>query len=278
MFAVLNIRPKSDKVYKRMWEYAFPKKTEILQTAVRNGAPFFTVNVSRIRGEIPWDEISFYAGNCAERMLLPKGVIPPATSRVKAFVPKLLPQRVLFNTACELLSRISKNPIGKTITLIDMNGDLTREVHRLVPFASTVRVVTKKEELYEPFSEKIMEDFGASLLITDNVDSAADSNIIIAPDGLTDEILPSKTCIVFSGREQPSQGYVSVTGRDMNLQPCYRRIVPQGIEPDIFAAALFEKCGVVNLVTLTYTRLHLYGTDTTLCGAAKMLAAIQQGS
>lgn len=274
MFAVLNIRPKSDKVYKRMWEYAFPKKTEILQTAVRNGAPFFTVCVSRRRGEIPWDEVSFYAGNCAERMLLPKGVIPPAESSVKAFVPKLLPQRVLFNTSCDLLARNEQSPVGKTITLIDMNGNLTREVYRLVPFASSVRVVTKKEELYESCSEKIMEDFGAALLITDNIASAADSNVIIAPDGLPEELLMSKTCIVFSGKEQPSQGFVSVTGKDMNLQPCYRRIVPAGIEEDTFAGALFEKCGVVSLAGLKYTRIHLYGTDTTLCGASKMLSAV----
>lgn len=275
MFAVLNIRPKSEKLYKRMWEYAFPKKTEILQTAVRNGAPFFTVCVSRVRGEIPWDDVAFYSGNCAERMLLPKGVIPPANSKVKAFVPKFLPQRVLFNTACELLARSEQSPVGKTITLIDNNAVLTREVNRLVPFGSAVRVVTNKTEDYELYSEKIMEDFGATLLLTDNIDSAADSNIIISPEGLPEEILPSKTCIVFSGKQQPSQGFVSVTGKDVNLQPCYRRIVPHGIDNDMFAAALFEKCGVISLGTLTYTRIHLYGTDTTLCGAAKMLAAIR---
>lgn len=274
MFAALIIRPQSNKFFKRKFQNTFPQKTEVLQTAVRNGAPFFTVTVSKKRGEIPWENVEFHVGNCAERMLLPNGVIPPENSKIKMFEPRVLPKRALFNTACELLSRSKRNPVGRTITLIDENGELSRDVYRLVPFASAVRIVTEKTDLYDSASEQIMERFGAALLVTDEVSRGADSDFIIAPNGVHDTFLPSKMCIVINGREQPSQGFISVTCKNMNLQEHYRRIVPRGIDPDIFAAALFEKCGVSSLAGLTYTRLHLFGADTTLCGAAKMLDSL----
>lgn len=276
MFAALIIRPQSNKFLKRKFQNIFPKKTEVLQTAVRNGAPFFTVIVSRKKGEIPWEDIEFYVGNCAERMLLPEGVLSPENSRIKVFEPQVLPKRVLFNTACELFSRSKRNPVGRTITLIDENGAMVHEVYRLVPFASAVRVVTQKGELYDRVSQEIMERFGATILIADSVSGAADSNFIIAPEGIPDSFLPSGKCAVISGREQPSRGFISVTCKNMNLQEHYRRVVPRGIDSDIFAAALFEKCGVASLAGLTYTRLHLFGADTTLCGAAKMLDSLDQ--
>lgn len=277
MFAALVVRPQSPVIYKRVLEKIVYKKPDVVQTAVRNGAPFFTIYVSRRKGEIPWKDVEFYAGNCCERILLPDGIVPPKNSRVKKFTPQFLPQKVLFNTACELLSRSRQNPVGRVITLFDKNAVLAREVHRLVPFASSVRVITDSEEKYEEVSKRIMEEFGASLIVSDNVLTAEDSGFIISFEGVPDDFHPRKLCAVLCGKEQPSRGFIAVTGREMNLPSEYCRLVPKNIDRDNFACAIYEKCGVAVLSGLMYTRLHLFGADTTLCGAAKMLNSLNSG-
>lgn len=62
----------------------------------------------------------------AGRMLLPDGIIPPDGGSVKAFLPDALAPLILFNTACDVLSRRRQPPGEECITLLDPKGRLAR--------------------------------------------------------------------------------------------------------------------------------------------------------
>lgn len=107
-------------------ERMHPARPQAIQVAVKGGTPFLCVEASRRKGELPWEEIAFCAGRCAGRMLLPDGIIPPDGGSVKAFLPDALAPLILFNTACDVLSRRRQPPGEECITLLDPKGRLAR--------------------------------------------------------------------------------------------------------------------------------------------------------
>ena len=106
-----------------------------------------------------------------------------------------------------------------------------------------------------------MEDYGAALLIQDTFAGARDSTVVIAPGGLKESFFPERKCAVFTNQES-SGGYLCITAEGINLPEPYFRLIPDGINPDQFAGALYEASGLRELSRLTYTRLKLYGTTT----------------
>lgn len=111
-------------------ERMHPARPQAIQVAVKGGTPFLCVEASRRKGELPWEEIAFCAGRCAGRMLLPDGIIPPDGGSVKAFLPDALAPLILFNTACDVLSRRRQPPGEECITLLDPKGRLARRAGR----------------------------------------------------------------------------------------------------------------------------------------------------
>ena len=275
MFAVLQIRPQENGFLQKIKVRMHPTSPQAIQVAVKGGTPFLCVEASRRKGGLPWEEIAFCAGRCAGRMLLPDGVIPPEGGPVKAFLPDALAPLILFNTACDVLARRRRPPGEECITLLDPQGRLARRAGRLLAFASLVRVVTDNTAVYEQTAEQVMEDYGAALLVQDTFAGARDSTVVIAPDGLRESFFPKRKCAVFTNRES-SGGYLCITAEGIDLPEPYCRLIPDGINPDRFAGALYEASGLRELSRRTYTRLKLYGTTTNPDGAARMLSAVRE--
>lgn len=275
MFAVLQIRPQENGFLQKIKVRMHPARPQAIQVAVKGGTPFLCVEASRRKGGLPWEEIAFCAGRCAGRMLLPDGVIPPEGGPVKAFLPDALAPLILFNTACDVLARRRRPPGEECITLLDPQGRLARRAGRLLAFASLVRVVTDNTAVYEQTAEQVMEDYGAALLVQDTFAGARDSTVVIAPDGLRESFFPKRKCAVFTNRESRG-GYLCITAEGIDLPEPYCRLIPDGINPDRFAGALYEASGLRELSRRTYTRLKLYGTTTNPDGAARMLSAVRE--
>lgn len=277
MFAALQLRPQETGFLKKIRGRLRPARTQAIQVAVKGGTPFFCVEAARRHNGIPWDEIAFCAGRCAGRMLLPQGLIPPEGGPVRPFLPSALPPLALFNTACEVLSRRGAPPAEECITLLDPKGLLAHRAGRLLPFASLVRIVTENTAAYEQTAQRVMEDYGAALLIQSTLSGARDSTVVIAPGGLAESFFPERKCAVFTNRETRGR-HVCVLASGIDLPEQYGRLLPDGINPDQFAGALYEECGLRALGNRTYTRLSLYGTTTNPGGAARMLAAMKNGA
>ncbi len=277
MFAVLQVRPPEKGILKRGWRYLHPGKPIAVQVAVKGGAPFLCVTVSKKRGQIPWKEIGFYAGRCAGRMLLPNGLLPPADCPVKPFCPTALASLALFHTACAVLAQRHAPPEGERITLVDQTGALARRADKLLPFAALVRIVTQRPSAYQPAVKQAMEEYGAALLVQETGIGAGDSTVVIAPYGLNGDFVPAARCAVFLGGSSTCEtGGVTIRAEGFDLPEAYRRLLPEGIDADRFACALYEACGLRALGEQTYTRLQLYGATTTIGGAAKMLGALHR--
>lgn len=126
MFAVLQIRPQENGFLPK------DQRTHASGKAAGNSGcsegqhAFSLCGGIRRKGELPWEEIAFCAGRCAGRMLLPDGIIPPDGGSVKAFLPDALAPLILFNTACDVLSRRRQPPGEECITLLDPKGRLAR--------------------------------------------------------------------------------------------------------------------------------------------------------
>lgn len=275
MFAALQLRPQETGFLKKIGGWLRPARTQAVQVAVKGGAPFFCVDAARRRNGIPWEEIALCAGRCAGRMLLPQGLVPPDGGPVKPFLPDALPPLALFNTACAVLSRRGTPPAEECITLLDPKGLLAHRAGKLLPFASLVRIVTENTAAYEQTAERVMEDYGAALLIQSSLSGARGSTVVIAPDGLDESFFPEKQCAVFSNRDTRG-GHVCVAASGIELPEPYSRLLPPGIDADQFAGALYEECGLRALGERAYTRLTLFGAKTNIGGAARMLSAMRK--
>jgi len=226
------------------------------------GAPFFRLEAARRkRCEPPWEEIERAAGRLRTRMLFPEGIAPPpppaarsaAQARMepglRAFVPRRLPLLLCLHAARQVLQASHVPARQLRVTVVDSKGALTRQLESLVPLAGSLRVFTPEPALYRAAAQQLQRRYGVTLILSSSPGCFAQSHIVIADD-----------LRLFTGRET---GLIFTPDADTRLQGCrvlrcgapvlpeaQGRLCPPGIDPLLFACALYELCGVKEMERL----------------------------
>lgn len=174
---------------------------------------------------------------------------------------------MLYNTAIEILLRSNRAPKSLSAVLVDEKGSFAGEIGTLVERVSKLSVVTKKHSLYKKAAERIMEEYGASVVIRDKLLSVKDVDIVIspcfnAPEHLQNVIIINNTAKRISPSLKP---------KDFDMPYPYDRYLPKGTDKMDFAGALFEFCGAPELSKLCFRTLMLNSYEISLLSAAKTL-------
>lgn len=232
MFSVLNVVNEKRSAFRRR-----RCSVEMLLSPVKGAAPYKVINVSPGRKGIDWKTVALAAGNSAEFMLLPQGIKAPETSGIKEFIPKFLPGVILLNTVASVAAESgSKN---HSAVIVDKGGELAEYVERIVPYVAKITVVTQLPEAYFEPSVDIMERFGATVKVCMQLNESEQFDY-----GISDEEIECATRLF-----RPS----SVLNGEYRIEipEEYRKLCPQGIDPFLFACALFECSGLKSVGELT---------------------------
>ncbi len=218
---------------------------------VPGSLPFYKISAKSYRRGCPWDAVGAAAGALRSRVLLPPGVVATQESGIIPFLPSVFPERLLFNTAVFSIEKMRLDPCRVSVTLYDENAYLVDLVQSLVPLAFQIRVVTQCVTAYEAVGEYLLEKFGISLIVSARSDdSVLSSTFIISASGRNIPLVFSG--ILFTNRKERMMNAVVMTGEGFDLPEKYALLMPEKIEPLMFAGALYELCGADDLGRLRH--------------------------
>lgn len=240
MFIVLNtVKPVNGYWGKRRQKKAL-KNCEPVSHSTENGLPFYTLDILDEKGGINRTEVEEKCGRYVSRIVAPRNLPLPDNGRIKRFTPVTSNGLFLFNTVIETLSEISLQPEEICITLLDRNAYMSGEIRRLLPCASSIRVITSRPERYTAVCREIYDDCGASVIVRPVYQPVSKKEIIICCDGATTEEMQNSA--VFSFR-RGIHGMPRFFSEGIELSEKHREFIPGNIDSVDFASAVTELCG-----------------------------------
>ena len=265
MFACLTLQPN----HARAWRKAAPP--QLHRVDCPGGAPFFRLEAQQRKHAIDWNAIEQAAGRLRTKMLFPEGVSPPtlpvidSPARAKlepglrAFAPRRLPLLLCLRTAQQVL-RASKAPAqGLRVTVVDTKGALCRCLEPLVPLAGSLRVFTPDFAAYRGTAAQLLRRYGATLILSDSPGCFAHSDIVVA-DSL-DLFTGRERGLIFTPDPALLPGCRVVRCRQPELPGACAHLRPEGIDPLLFAGALYELCGVKEMERLRFGHFAFDGNS-----------------
>lgn len=189
---------------------------------------------------INWDKVEAVCGRAAHALVLPPGLEPPEGGLAARFEPDALRAQLICNACLEIIHRCRVPLYRKVVTLVDRQAYFTDLIPDLLCQCITVRVVTEREAEYRRVSERMMEELGASLLVSNHMEGAGGSLLVLCPDGDGAERLATTVPVLTGGGiDRPSP--CRLVG-DPRIKPTgeLAGIVPAGIDPLDFAGAFYQ--------------------------------------
>jgi len=133
---------------------------------------------------IDWHKIANVIGR-DEKLVLPSGVKIPDSVPLKSYPTDNTVGKLIAEGALAVIAEASKQNHTFSVMLIDKGGKYTYLLTPLMKYAQTVTAVTASKEQYDHSAKCLLDTLGASPVITDNTQTTAVCNVIIAPDGIS---------------------------------------------------------------------------------------------
>lgn len=239
MFAILQISDKNTIFTK--------PKIQSLRVNLPSGDAFFIVATDKHMGKIPWKKLENSLGILRHGIVLPENITVPDSIDITAFTPEILPELLLMNSATNYIIKHKHSFRMKNLTVFDKNGIYTDYIERLLPCLNNIRIITDKTDIYDTLCEKLMTDYGFSLVVSEKESFNCDAVISYKCN------VPAYFCgTIFSGEKKYIMNAEVFSGDEIDLPEEYECIRPQNIGRVLFASALYEKCGCNDLARLKY--------------------------
>ena len=212
-----------------------------------SGDAFFTVTADRHLGRIPWKKLEKCLGILRKNILLPEDMTIPPDINITAFTPDILPHLLLINSATDYIIRHKQSFRSKSLTIFDEKGIYQSYIEQLLPYFSSIRIITADTEKYEALLQALLENYGFSLIISD--EEAFGSDIVISHQCKVPLYFEGT---VFTNEKRYLMNGEVLSGSEIVLPDQYENIRPKNISPLLFASALYEKCKETSLSNLRY--------------------------
>ncbi len=240
MFVVLRKISPEKSLIKRRKQRKTICNSSVSACTVEKSLPFFTLDVLEEKRGIDWENVRLRCGRYSSRIIAPRSCHIPDNSGIKRYIPYFMNSLLVFNTAIGALEKSMLPPENLCITLTDRSAVHFSDVCKLLPFASSVRIITSHPERYAEACVRAYVDYGASLIIRGNYEPSSKPEAIISCDGaVTPEM---KNAVIFASKKK-NAGTLVVYGSGVKLSEKHRRIIGNDIDSVDFAGALTELCG-----------------------------------
>ncbi len=240
VFVVLRAIAPEKSLAKRRRQRKQIERSSVRISPTKKGLPFFILDVLDEKRGIDWDLVAEKCGRYASRIIAPRNLPLPDDNRLKRFVPLSMNSLLIFNTAMEIIKEAGLSPENLSVTLTDRNAVHYSRVCDILPYASSVRVVTAHPERYASACTKAFDEFGASLIVRSCYEPTAKSDIVICCDGGVSSGMKN-AAIITSKRK--TGGKIRFCGKGTALSQEHRFLISDGIDPIDFSGALTELCG-----------------------------------
>ena len=240
MFVVLKTVKPEKGIIKRRKQMKKLKNSVPSVCKTKKGLPFYILEIADGKKGIDWHSASRKCGRYASRIVASHSVSLPDNSGLKRFIPISMNAILVFNTALKIIGD-SDLPADKiTITVTDRNAVTPSRLCELLPFSSSVKVITSHPEKFAVTAMEAYENHGASLIIRNKYEPSDKQEIIVCCDGAV--MSSMEQALIFTAKKT-TVGKLRFIGKRVELSDYHKSIIPDDIETVDFAGALTELCG-----------------------------------
>ncbi len=251
MFCVLHVLPERKTVIPFFRRFRKPVPPAVQKIPVRGGAFFYDVTVyADRRGEVDLTELPAIVGGSVQRILLCDGICLELSPPMQLFRPSLYFLMVFMNSALDFIKAEDTPPEQRILGIFDPDARLTQAILPFVKLAKTIKIYTEQPEKYETLSADLLENWGLSLILSENPKTLSDCTVLLDPFAENGKSFSGTLTLHKNGK-------AVLAGESVGLPPVYAERCPQGADPALFAAALYELCNISETGNLRYTRFML---------------------
>lgn len=239
------------------------------------GTRFLLIEAEKDRkGRLDWQAVRRIACGESGRMLLPRGLMPPEDSGIRPFHSDTLQKKLMAITALHLLRLAAIPPRFVQAAVYDPAGRRPELAASLLPFAADVRVITRYPHMYEAHRRQAMEDYGAALVISEDIHALDGATLLLAPEGMQG-LRPRIKGLILSGVFE--KGPDLVTGYIPKVPLDCVQSLPDGCDMWDFLSGLYERSGAEKIASHPPLLLQLDGRSIPPLKAAQRLIGLDIG-
>lgn len=200
------------------------------------------------RKKVNWHRISKVLGESRENLVYSGKEEIDANSGISLFAPYELRERLCGNMALEVLDIMKEVPKNLRIGIYDPKGDFSDLCECVLKFTSNFTVVTRNKVLYTEQAQRLLEENGAVLRVCSKVSALATCGLIIAPVTVTEPFMPMTKAVMLTCAKPAVSLRCRVYYKySFSLQKEFESMRPEGLQTEIFGAALYSLGGVYEI-------------------------------
>ncbi|MBR2590714.1 MAG: hypothetical protein IKE65_07310 [Clostridia bacterium] len=247
MFATVNTISEPENFWGKLKYNLLPPPVRAERIQTQEGSGFVKLTVPIIRGKIYWSNVRAAAGDAAGIMLLPGNIHAHREVNLSAFESERFLSLVCVNSFLKLLSLLPQKELLQECAVIDFSASLQEKLKPLPRFARTIKIITARPDKYNGFTRFCMEEYGTAVRVSEHIACAFDAPVVLFAKRAAVPTAFSRNTLVFAGCADNLFTSKLMLPEGVCLPECYLKLLPPGIAPLPFAAALYELSGVASL-------------------------------
>ena len=247
MFATIHTISQPENFWGKIKYNLLPPPVKAEKVEVAGSSGFLKLTVPIVRGKIYWNNVRSVAGNALQNTLLPAHVPLKEQVNLRRFRSDRFESILCINSFLKLLSLLPQKQLLKECAVIDFAGAFPSALVALPRYCRTLKVITANPERYEPLAHYCMEEYGTALYLSESIAKAFASPIVLFPKRAAIPTAFSRTSLVFAASAENLYTARLLVPEGTNLPQKYLSLMPPGIAPQAFAAALYEVSGLSEL-------------------------------
>lgn len=251
MPVVLRIinEPKTNAI-KKFFKIFIPNRPKVEELEVE-GINLKNITYCKRNSKIPWKRISKIIKEDSKYVLCDKSIKLPAIYGVYRFTSNELYRHLCKNAVISVLDNLRLNSSKINIALYDPRAAYSDLLEILLKYSSQVAVISNHIEFYENKSTRLMKDYDAAILVSDNISLLDGNHLVVAPDKVRVNLGLSSNTVLFTA-EKPGLNLdcTVISGYKVNTPIKYKKLIPEDMEDEYFLSYLYLENKIYELASL----------------------------
>lgn len=216
-------------------------KTDTVGVEIKKsrGVAVKQVTYTSYSGKIKLDRIDCIIGAQRNHLLCSPRLKFPENSGYRRFSSNRFSARLCTNMALKAVEECVK-PETLKIGIYDPQGESHDFLYYILKHCADVTVVTERADIYQTELDRVMEELGATAVITKNTSDLAECRFVIAPC-VIEEVLPlrQEALVLTAGSPKvPSNGLVYYKYH-LRMPNGFDALKPKELDEEYFCSALY---------------------------------------
>ena len=249
MLAVVDLTDKRKRLFERFRKHGI----DIERLYIDGAEPVFLIRAHREYTD--FSRLRPVIESCGKAVFL-NNEMPDELADLQ-FQPYALPLKMMVKSAADHFKKQPKSSCRVTLSVIDEFAQACKEVSLAVRYVRCVRVITSKGGRYEQTAQNLFNQCGASLMISDDLNTANGSDYIISYDDRYLNDIEFKYGMVYKSNLR-LRNVVQMCGSEV-ITDFHCDAVGES-DKFQFLCALYEECGYKADPIPSFYPAHIFNT------------------